>query len=148
MIITRTHQCSVFHSWDKEDRTALQVILLGDVFLLQHIDTRYLETSLTILQIEAAEAKGVAERIQNVLRGDLPGNPNDDLLKPYLRVVLTTDGEPYREGVRLSLCAGNWESDFDFGMTKETAMALAEVLSSTSTLTAPLMAPSPAEALV
>ncbi len=134
MKLTRTHHCSVFRSWDKDQRTTLQVIPQDCSVLLQHIDTRFMESDLTILQLDAAEVESVAERIRKVLRGEHPGNPGDDHQEPHLKVVFTTDGEPYREGVRLSLCAGNWERDFDFTMSQETAEDLAKALTSASKL--------------
>lgn len=136
MKLTRARHCSVFHSWDKDQRTTLQVIPQDGIVMLQHIDTRYMENDLTILQLDAAEALSVAERLKKVLRGERAGNPGDDHQEPHLKVVFTTDGEPYREGVRLSLCAGNWERDFDFTMTQETAGDLAKALTSASTLLA------------
>lgn len=132
MNITRTRHCSVFRSWDKDGTTTLQVIQQDGVVLLQHIDNRFMETDLTILHLDAAEAQSVAERIHKVMRGERAGNPGDDHSEPHLKVVFTNDGEPYREGVRLSLCAGNWERDFDFTMTQETAEDLAKALSSAS----------------
>jgi len=132
MNITRTRHCSVFRSWDRDGGTTLQVIQQEGVVLLQHIDNRFMETDLTILQLDAAEAQSVAERIHKVLRGERAGNPDDDHAEPHLKVVFTTDGDPYREGVRLSLCAGNWDRDFDFTMTQETAEDVAKALSSAS----------------
>lgn len=132
MNITRTRHCSVFRSWDRDDTTTLQIIQQDGVVLLQHIDNRFMETDLTILQLDAAEAQSVAERINKVLRGEPAGNPDDDHAEPHLKVVFTNDGDPYREGVRLSLCAGNWDRDFDFTMTQKTAEDVAKALSSAS----------------
>ena len=132
MNITRTRHCSVFRSLDRDGTTTLQIIQQDGVVLLQHIDNRFMETDLTILQLDAAEAQSVAERIHKVLRGERGGNPDDDHAEPHLKVVFTTDGDPYREGVRLSLCAGNWDRDFDFTMTQETAEDVAKALSSAS----------------
>ncbi len=82
-----------------------------------------------MLQLSVPQALDVAERIQRVLRGEPPKNPIDQPA-PQLFVAPITDGDPYREGVRVSLSNGNWMRDFNFNMTTETAQALAKLLQS------------------
>lgn len=129
MNVIHTTKSAIYRSWEEYDKTTLIVAITEDGASLHHIDSNYTNAESTLLQLSAPKALDVAERIQRVLRGEPPKNPIDQPA-PQLFVAPITDGDPYREGVRVSLSNGNWMRDFHFNMTTETAQALAKLLQS------------------
>lgn len=119
-------QSKCFHSWDESgERTSLLVMLKGASWQLQHIDNRFMQELTTCLTLSVAEVEGVVARIALVRAGKHPENPQD---LPRLVVTGDTDGEPYREGVRLALDTGNWEKDFSLTLTNYDAGELEKLL--------------------
>jgi hypothetical protein len=129
MNVIHTTKSAIYRSWEEYDKTTLIVAITDDGVSLHHIDSNYTNAESTLLQLSAPKALDVAERIQRVLRGEPPKNPIDQPA-PQLFVAPITDGDPYREGVRVYLSNGNWMRDFHFNMTTETAQALAKLLQS------------------
>lgn len=118
---------AIYRSWEQGDSTTLIVVVTEDGVSLQHIDDRHTETESTLLQMTASEAREIAERILRVLRGVPASNPIDQPA-PQLFVTRQTDGEPYREGVAMTLSNGDWMRDFQFNMTNEIAHELALIM--------------------
>jgi len=127
MQVSNPLKCAIYRSWETCDKTTLVVVVTDDGVSLQHIDRRFMDCQSTTLQLNGDEAADVAARIQRVLRGEAPQNRLDDP-GAKLVVTLTTDGDPYREGVSLALDTGDWERDFDFRMENGYARDLAKLM--------------------
>ncbi|MDU4254502.1 hypothetical protein [Pseudomonas sp.] len=128
MQIIKPQQCSIHHSWERDESTMLIVTATAAGVQLQHLDARYTSAEVAVVQLTTAEARDVAERILLALNRKTPTNPSGSAEAPQLVVTRTNDGEPYREGVCLALSAGDWNRDFSFSMEDSTAMALATAL--------------------
>jgi hypothetical protein len=128
MHVTYPRKSALFRSWEPDDATSLTVLIAEDGVSLQHCDDRHYSTEVTVLQLTIPEAVEVAERILRVLRGGPAQTPEEDAQAPQLVVTLTNDGEPYREGVSLALSTGDWNRDFSFSMSNDTARDLATAM--------------------
>jgi hypothetical protein len=125
MKVSYPKKSSTVRSWDRNDKTTLNILFTEDGALLQHIDDRFMATQTTLTQLTVPEALELAQRMFRVLSGFPALNPAKADNEPCFNVTPTTDGEPYREGVSLALDTGNWHSDFTFSMDKDTAREVA-----------------------
>ena len=129
MNVIHTTKSAIHRSWESCDKTTLVAAITEDGVSLHHVNTNYTDAESTLLKLSVPEALDVAERIQRVLRGEPPKNPIDQPA-PQLFVTPITDGDPYREGVAVTLSNGDWMRDFHFNMSTDTAQALAKLLQS------------------
>lgn len=128
MNITYPTHCGTFSNWHPDDSTTLIVLISPTGVQIQHLDTNRIGALMTCASLSYAKALDVAGRLRQVLGGEGASNPGDDQEGPRLLVTRTTDGEPYREGISLSIDSGDWNRDFDFPMSTGTAHDLANLL--------------------
>ncbi|MBM3105527.1 hypothetical protein IIE18_10285 [Pseudomonas sp. V1] len=128
MNVTYPTHCGTFSNWHPDDSTTLIVLISPAGVQLQHLDTNRIGAFMTCASLSNAEALDVAGRLNQALRGERASNPGDDEERPHLLVTRTTDGEPYRDGISLSIDTSDWNRDFDFPMSTGTAHDLANLL--------------------
>jgi len=125
MKVSYPKKSSTVRSWDRDDKTTLNILTTDDGVLLQHINESSMHAVTTLTQLSVPEALELAQRMFRVLSGFPALNPDKAANEPSIFVTSTTDGEPYREGLSLALDTGNWHSDFSFSMDKDTARKVA-----------------------
>jgi hypothetical protein len=128
MNVLRPSHCSVHQNWRSDVLATLTVSVRYGFVQLLHTDASYMDSQLTELQLSPAEAADLADRIRLVASGERANNSDIEAEGVHLVVTQTTEGDPYREGVSLALIAGDWNRDFTFEMTNETAASLARSL--------------------
>lgn len=128
MKVTYKQNISTFESWELEDPARLVVSAIPGAVVLDHFSSGYGEQEAVQLSLSPSEAISVAERIEQALKGNKPINVEGSKDNPQLAVEHTNEGEPFREGVLLSLLAGDWNNDFHFAMEWRTAQSLSKAL--------------------
>jgi hypothetical protein len=122
-------QGGVFRSWDEypEDRALLIVTMNRQGVQVIHSANASRKAEMTVFSLSHKEAALLADDIKRVLEGR-QGNGYAEDARQCLKATYTNEGEPFREGVELSIDTGNWMRDFSFRMDKYTATAICEAL--------------------
>lgn len=124
MEVSYTRKGAIFRSWEDGDNNSLTVLNTEDGVQINHFDQCGFSGEVVALQLSAQESGEVAKRIYLVLSGMQPNNPINE---PGAQLIVTRDtaGDPYREGVSMTLSNGDWHRDFRFCMTNDVARDLA-----------------------
>lgn len=116
---------SFFRNWNADSSAKITLVAQAGSVLLQYSTSDYVQPESIAVTLTQEEALSVADRINLVLKGEKPSSSEGTAEDPQLIVRYTNDGEPFREGVNLSLSAGDWHKDFSFDMDERTAKSMA-----------------------